>query len=202
VLAWIDEWLSTRYTGTPSVLGPIFVNDLDSSAAAVDQLKKFAHDTKLGHDVTKELQRSLDGLVEWEDRYRTWGMQCNVLKCKAMHLGWEEPQQDCVHDGRGGTSRNGGRKGHQSVRHTEAETAWRRQKVLGQITRAFHYRDRHVFVLCMNVQAVCEAPFEFCIQAWSPWHKEGKTCLEKVSVLLYLRTYQFRKLVSCNNYFQ
>ena len=40
------------------MLGPllfiIFTNDLDGSVAVVDILRKFAGDTKLGHDVTQQ----------------------------------------------------------------------------------------------------------------------------------------------------
>jgi len=50
--------------------------------------------------------------------------------------------------------------------------------VLGQLTRAFHYRDRHVF-LKLYLQYV-RPHLEFCSPAWSPWLEGDKECLEKV----------------------
>jgi hypothetical protein len=50
--------------------------------------------------------------------------------------------------------------------------------VLGQIARAFHYRDRHVFVrlYCQYVRP----HLEFAGPAWSPWQEGDKECLERV----------------------
>ena len=52
------------------------------------------------------------------------------------------------------------------------------QIVLGQLTRAFHYRDRHVFVRLY--EQYVRPHLEFCTQAWAPWNEEDKMCLEKV----------------------
>ena len=50
--------------------------------------------------------------------------------------------------------------------------------VLGQITRAFHYRDRRVF---LNLYKQYVRPhLEFSVAAWSPWTKEDIETLEKV----------------------
>ena len=52
------------------------------------------------------------------------------------------------------------------------------QAVLGQISRAFHFRDRHVF---MRLYAQYVRPhLEFSTQAWSPWTEADKAVLEKV----------------------
>jgi ribonuclease P/MRP protein subunit RPP40 len=52
------------------------------------------------------------------------------------------------------------------------------QAVLGQLVRAFHYRDRHVF---MRLYKQYVRPhLEFSTQAWSPWTEGDKACLEKV----------------------
>ncbi len=104
ILTWIEQWLTGRRqrvvlngkfsswedvlsgVSQGSVLGPllfiIFINDLDSSAPAV-LLRKFADDTKLGHQVSTPsvcdtIQGSLDRLVRWAD---TWAMEFNVAKC-------------------------------------------------------------------------------------------------------------------------
>jgi ribonuclease P/MRP protein subunit RPP40 len=51
-------------------------------------------------------------------------------------------------------------------------------RFMGQISQAFHYRDRHVFVKLyqQNVQP----HLEFCTQAWSPWTAADKEFLERV----------------------
>ena len=58
-----------------------------------------------------------------------------------------------------------------------AKAAQTGQAVLGQILRAFHYRDRHVFVR-LYVQYV-RPHLEFSTQAWSPWTEGDKMALEK-----------------------
>ena len=50
--------------------------------------------------------------------------------------------------------------------------------VLGQITRAFHYRDRRVF---LNLYKQYVRPhLEFSVTAWAPWTQEDIETLEKV----------------------
>ncbi len=52
------------------------------------------------------------------------------------------------------------------------------QTVLGQISRAFQYRDRHIFI-CLYKQYV-RPHLEFSTQAWSPWSVADRETLEKV----------------------
>jgi ribonuclease P/MRP protein subunit RPP40 len=52
------------------------------------------------------------------------------------------------------------------------------QTVLSQISRAFHYRDRHIFIR-LYVQYV-RPHLEFAVPAWSPWLEADKEVLEKV----------------------
>ena len=50
--------------------------------------------------------------------------------------------------------------------------------ILGSISRAFHYRDRHVFV---NLYKIYVRPhLEFCTSAWSPWTESDLNTLEQV----------------------
>jgi ribonuclease P/MRP protein subunit RPP40 len=50
--------------------------------------------------------------------------------------------------------------------------------VLGQIFRAFHFRDRFTFT---NLYKQYVRPhLEFVVQAWSPWTLQDKDMLEKV----------------------
>jgi hypothetical protein len=50
--------------------------------------------------------------------------------------------------------------------------------VLGQIHRAFHYRDRHTY---LNLYKQYVRPhLEFAAPAWSPWNRGDIVCLEKI----------------------
>jgi hypothetical protein len=184
VLAWIRSWLSGRtqrvvlngrfssweevLSGVPqgSVLGPllfvIFINDLDGVVRQINIIRKFADDTKLGKKVKtekdrEELQEALNQLCAWAER---WGMEFNVGKCKVMHAGFHNPGFSYEMNGQlletSSEERDIGviitsnlKPSAQCAR--EARTA---QGVLSQLVRAFHYRDRHIF-LCLYKQYVC-----------------------------------------------
>ena len=49
------------------------------------------------------------------------------------------------------------RKTH--IKHNAARPS---NAVLGQVSRAFHYRDRRVFDICTAVQTICTAPLRIC----------------------------------------
>jgi hypothetical protein len=205
---WILEWLTGRQqrvvlngsesewadvlSGVPqgSVLGPllflVFINDLDVVAAAVDLIKKFADDTKLGQKVgdqgkCKQLQEALDNLCGWADK---WNMEFNVKKCKVVHLGYNNPLHQYQMNGQplmavseevdiGVTVANTLKPTAQCIK--AARTA---QAVLGQITRAFHYKDRHIYMRLY--QQYVRPHLEFAVTAWAPWTSADKECLEKV----------------------
>ena len=152
----------------------------------IEILRKFADDTKLGQTMStdedkKRLQQALDNLCEWADK---WGMEFNIKKCKIMHLGHNNP-------GHIFTMKN------QQLETTEierdigvnvsnslkpslqcAQAAKTAQSVLSQISRAFHYRDRHTFKK-LYVQYV-RPHLEFAVTSWSHWLEADKTCLEKI----------------------
>ena len=52
------------------------------------------------------------------------------------------------------------------------------QAVLGQLARAFHYRDRHVFVRLYTTYV--RPHLEFATPAWAPWQAADKEVLEQV----------------------
>ncbi len=52
--------------------------------------------------------------------------------------------------------------------------------VLGQITRAFHYRDRHVFI--QLYKQYVRPHLEFAAPAWSPWLVGDIKALEDVQI--------------------
>jgi ribonucleases P/MRP protein subunit RPP40 len=59
-----------------------------------------------------------------------------------------------------------------------AQCARTAQAVLGQITRAFQYRDKRVFI--QLYKQYVRPHLEFAVQAWSPWLQSDKDVLEKV----------------------
>ena len=179
-------------SGVPqgSVLGPllfiIFINDLDDSVTMIDVVKKFADDTKVGQVMVTEedrlkLQSALDALSDWAG---TWGMSFNVKKCKIMHLGNKNPKHLFSMGGEtlGSTEeeKDIGVTVTSNLKPTAqcARAARTAQAVLGQISRAFHYRDCHVFVRLY--QQYVRPHLEFSTQAWSPWTEADKSVLEKV----------------------
>ena len=208
ILSWIAAWLRERsqrvvlngkastwrkvLSGVPqgSVLGPLlfvlFINDLEENVADSIIIRKFADDTKAARTVTNqaeqaELQLALDKLVDWSTR---WGMAFNVAKCKVMHIGHTNQQRTYTMEGKVLETTEEERDLGVIMTRTlkpsaqckkAARTA---QTVLNQISRAFHYRDRAVFVKLYKQYV--RPHLEFAGQAWSPWTEADRTVLERV----------------------
>ena len=51
-------------------------------------------------------------------------------------------------------------------------------QVLGQMTRAFHYRDKYTWIRLYKSYIRCH--LEYSVQAWCPWTVADKDALEKV----------------------
>ena len=208
LLCWIDHWLSDRKqrtvlngthsdwgevsSGVPqgSVLGPlaflIYINDIDALGYLITIIKKFADDTKLGHIIKDYqdqecLQNCLNSLIDWAT---TWSMEFNVQKCKVMHVGHGNPRFDYTMSGQtlskvteekdfGVITANTLKPSRQC-----AEAAKQGNRILGQISRAFHYRDRTVF-RDLYVHHV-RPHLEYCTPVWSPWTVQDIDCLERV----------------------
>ena len=210
VLKWIESWLTGRTqsvkvgieksgkcdvkSGVPqgSVLGPplftIFIDDVDDYAQLIDMIIKFADDTKglqeiNGEEDKNKLQLTLDRLMEWA---ADWGMMFNTAKCKIMHVGRNNPHYEYF---MGGVKletveeeKDIGVVIHNSLkpsRHCKkvADTA---SAVLRQLTKNFHFRDRHVFKK-LYIQYV-RPHLEFASPAWSPWNETDKSTIEKVQI--------------------
>ena len=209
VLNWIAAWLRGRkqrvvlngkasdwadvLSGVPqgSVLGPllfiIFINDLDSAATA-EIVHKFADDTKIAQPIRSDqdkatLQVTLDHLCAWAN---TWGMEFNVAKCKVMHLGHGNAGHVYTMNnsalGKTTAERDLGVIMADNLKPSSqcAKAARTATVVLNQLTRAFHFRDRHVYV--QLYKQYVRPHLEFAGPAWAPWTAADKDLLEKVQM--------------------
>jgi ribonucleases P/MRP protein subunit RPP40 len=205
---WVENWLTGRrqtvvlggefstwievLSGVPqgSVLGPllflIFINYIDEAASAVEIIREFADDTKIGRTIRDEhdrqrLQEALDNLTKWSEK---WGMEFNVKKCKVVHFGRSNNRGDYKMLGetltKAEVERDIGVEVHQSLKPSMqcAKAAATAKLILSQITRSFHYRDRHTFLKLYKTYV--RPHLEFSTPAWPPWSQTDKKMLEKV----------------------
>ena len=151
-------------------------------------MMKFADDTKLGnraanYEDCRSLQQCIDKLIIWAN---TWSMEFNVKKCKVMHLGRRNPIHGYNMNGTPLQVCNGERDIGVHVSDTLkpgtqcAEAARRANAILTQISRAFMYRDRRVFVQLYKQFVRCH--LEFAAPAWSPWQEGDIQLLERVQI--------------------
>ena len=175
ILRWIENWLTSRTqavkvgretssdctveSGVPqgSVLGPplfvVFIDDIDDYTPLIELLIKFADDTKGLKEIESmadrnKLQATLDNLTKWA---QDWGMSFNIPKCKIMHIGRNNPRYEYTMSGKllakVEEEKDIGVTVHSSLkpsRHCQ-KIAATSNTVLHQLTKNFHYRDRHVF---------------------------------------------------------
>ena len=205
---WILGWLTNRKqctvlngkksnwasvgSGVPqgSVLGPlafiIYINDIDNEADTITILNKFADDTKLSNLIrsdndARELQTCLDNLTGWAKK---WGMEFNISKCKVMHLGKNNARYEYNMEGQKLSTtdceKDVGVKVSNNLKTTEQcrAASVKANLVLTQISKSFHFRDRHVF-LKLYKQYV-RPHMEFGVSAWSPWSAADIELLERV----------------------
>ncbi len=189
-----SEWKEVL-SGVPqgSVLGPsqftVFIDDLENDIKKENlevYIIKFADDTKGmkvidGEEDRVKLQRALDLLVEWAT---TWGMEFNAKKCKVMHVGPRNPGYDYFMGGeklsKTDEETDLGVKITKNLKPSQqcSKAAGRATAVLGQLTRNFHYRDRHVFVKLYT--RYVRPHLEFAVPTWAPWLEGDIATLEKV----------------------
>jgi ribonuclease P/MRP protein subunit RPP40 len=158
-----------------SVLGPIlflvFINNLDAMVQLITIIRKFADNTKLGQVIRSQaerdlLQQCLDKTTAWA---KEWGMKFNISKCKVMHLGLKNLCHTYTMSGAALSTtkeeRDIGVTVSSNLRPCTqcAKAARKASAVLGQISRAFHYRHRHIF---LNLYKQYVRPhLEFAVQA-------------------------------------
>ena len=190
----VSDWGSVS-SGVPqgSVLGPlafvVFIDDLDDSVDEhIEIINKFADDTKVANIIkspsdSENMQKGLDKLLEWATN---WGMSFNISKCHIMHVGRNNPRTQYFMDGKQlqvtEVEKDIGVKVQSSLRPSAQciEAAHKANIVLGQITRAFSYRDKRTFV-SLYKQYV-RPHLEFAVPAWSPWTAGDIALLEKVQM--------------------
>jgi hypothetical protein len=113
-------------------------------------------------------------------------MKFNVSKCKVMHLGKRNPKFDYEMDGvrleEVEEERDIGVMVSNTLKLSKqcAKAAAAARVVLGQITRAFHFRYKVTFVRLFKTYV--RPHLEFCTPSWAPWTQADRDCLEKVQI--------------------
>ena len=111
-------------------------------------------------------------------------MEFNVKKCKVLHIGHNNPGHTYTMNGQQlGVTEEESDVGVVTTSNLKPAAQCRKAArtaaaVLGQICRAFHYRDRHVFI--QLYKQYVRPHLEFACAAWSPWQEGDKACLERV----------------------
>ena len=206
LLEWIRDWLRGRRQRVVvegcfsewaevlssvvqgSVLGTLlfimFINDIDEGARV--WCRKFADDTKGAMIVEDEMdvqimQNEIDKMVRWAEK---WRMEFNVDKCKVMHVGRRNRRATYSMDGRDLEETEVEKDLGVLVADTLkpslqcAKAAKKANAVLGQILRAFHFRNK--LVLSKLFKSFVRPILEYAVAVWSPWTEADCLLLEKV----------------------
>ena len=111
-------------------------------------------------------------------------MAFNVDKCKVLRLGKSNPRRKYIMDGKelGETEveKDLGVMVHQSLKPgvQVAAAAKKANQILGQILRAFTFRDKVHFVRLFTRRVRCH--LEYAVQSWNPWLEKDIEVLESV----------------------
>ena len=125
------------------------------------------------------MQNDLNSLTKWSKK---WLLRFNPKKCKALHLGHNNPKFKCTMEEQvldetfmekdlGVLISNDLKCGEQCNK-----SAKKAMRVLGMIKRSFKHLDEETLKLlhCLFVRP----RLEYCIQAWSPYFKKDIATLE------------------------
>ena len=211
---WLQDWLKGRKqrvrvggevseweeVGSSVVQGSVlggtlflvFANDIIKKfpelRALIETLiaRLFADDTKVaqvveGKEEAKKLQELIDELYKWAEE---WGMSFNINKCKVMHVGNKNPNEEYIMNGEKLAEVKEERdlgiwieSSHKPSKQC-ATAAKAAHFALGQIQRAFHFRKKEDLVP-LYITFV-RSRMEFANAAWSPWQEGDIKILEKV----------------------
>ena len=229
---WIEDWLTGRKqrvvingeasewadvtSGVPqgSVLGPllflIYINDIDVGLNS--KIAKFADDTKLGTNAVdtsdvEALKKDLKKLGEWAER---WQMPFNSEKCKVLHIGDRNPQENYSLLGKEVNSveqeEDLGIIISKDLKFTRQciKVEKKAQKLIGYIKRQFKYRNKEV-VLQLYTSLV-RPHLEYVVQFWAPSLQKDIDRLEAVQaratkLVPSLRHFGYRRRIERLNLF-
>jgi len=114
----------------------------------------------------------------------TWKMEFNIGKCKIMHVGRKNKKYDYEMNGEKlsitDKEKDLGVLMESNLKPNSQCTAaaTKANQILGQISRAFHYRHKEVFVKLFKT--FVRPHLEYCSSVWSPWTEKDCEILEKV----------------------
>ena len=196
-----EQFFVTSGVPQGSVLGPIlfliFINDLP--LGIISPVSLFADDSKIFSRIISEknsikekmngnyfngneiLQNDLNNIREWA---RRWKMEFNVDKCKIMHIGRTNPQNNYHMDGaeliKTDKEKDLGvlvESNLEFEQHIKGIVG-RANRMLGLIKIGFACLDQEVF---MNLYPVLVRPLlEYCVQIWSPYKRKHINLIERV----------------------
>ena len=194
LLSWIQDFLSQRVqrvtvdgcysewteviSGIPqgSVLGPtlfvMFVNDIPDITTSHTQL--YADDAKVYSPIQcqtscHQLQRDLDSISAWSSK---WQLPLNSQKCKTLHLGYNNPQQTYVMEGRPLEKVDAERDlgvlidKDLTFRKHIAAMIQKANQMLGIIKRAFVNTNQDIFIPLYKT--LVRPHLEYCTVSWNP----------------------------------
>ena len=176
LLKWIRSWLTDQkqrvvlngacsnwavvksVVSQGSILGPLgfvlYINPLEDDIETLTILSKFADDSKEAKIIRSPtdnslMQTAIDKLREWPVK---WSMKFNASKCKIMHLGKNNPNPQYTMNNIPIISfteeKDVGVLVTDNLKPSKhcALDAQKANQVLGQMTRAFHFRDCFTFI--------------------------------------------------------
>lgn len=184
-----SEWRNV-VSGVPqgSVLGPvlflIYINDLPDSINSV--VKIFADDTKIFRTVGnpeegRMLQDDIDTLATWSG---AWQLPFNIEKCKVMHLGTRNLEQEYKMNGmvlqETSSEKDLGITVDNKLRfhlHT-AQAVAKGFKMLGLIKRSFEKLDKDTVPLLFKAMVRPSLEYGNCV--WGPMFRGDQDAVERV----------------------